>query len=70
LRKVLDQAMYITQAEIERIRADRKPLDLRLVPDIDGVGFLDFYRGKEALTAGRAAAREKINAIKSLLETN
>jgi NTE family protein len=70
VRKVLDQAMYITQAEIERLRADRKPPDLMLAPDVGRVGFLDFYHGKEAIAAGRAAAREKINEIKSLSVTN
>lgn len=69
-RRVLDQAMNITQAEIVRLRADRKPPDLMIEPDVGRIGLLDFYRGKEAITAGQTVAREKINDIKRLLETN
>jgi len=67
-RQVLDQAMNITQAEIVRLRADKRPSDLMLMPDVGRVGMLDFYRGKEAIAAGRAEAREKIQEIKGLLE--
>lgn len=67
-RRVLDQAMNITQAEIVRLRTDRKPPDLMLEPDVGRIGLLDFYRGKEAIAAGRTAVREKINEIKGLLE--
>ena len=65
-RRVLDQAMNITQAEIVRLRSERKPPELILEPDVGDIGFLDFYRGKEAIVAGRTAAREKINEIRGL----
>lgn len=65
-RRVLDQAMNITQAEIVRLRSERKPPELMLEPDVGDIGFIDFYRGKEAIVAGRTAAREKINEIRGL----
>jgi predicted acylesterase/phospholipase RssA len=67
-RRVLDQVMAITQAEMVRLRSARNPPDLMLAPDVGGIGALEFYRGKEAITAGRAAAREKLEEIKALLE--
>jgi NTE family protein len=67
-RRVLDQVMDITQAEIVRRRAAINPPDLMLVPDVSRIGPLEFYRGKEAIAAGRAAAREKLAEIKGLLE--
>lgn len=67
-RRVLDQVMAITQAEMVRLRSARNPPDLMLVPDVGGIDALEFYRGKEAIAAGRAAAREKLAEIKSLIE--
>jgi NTE family protein len=67
-RRVLDQVMDITQAEIVRLRWSVNPPDLMLVPDVGRIGTVEFYRGKEAIAAGRAAAREKLAEIKNLLE--
>lgn len=67
-RRVLDQVMDITQAEIVRLRRAMNPPDLMLVPDVSRIGPLEFYRGKEAIAAGRAAAREKLAEIKGLFE--
>lgn len=67
-RRVLDQMLDITQAEMVRQRAARNPPDLMLAPDVGDIGVLEFYRGKEAIAAGRAVAREKLAGIKSLLE--
>lgn len=67
-RRVLDQVLDIAQAEIVRLHRAINPPDLMLVPDISRIGPLEFYRGKEAIAAGRAAAREKLAEIKSLLK--
>lgn len=67
-RRVLDQVMAITQAEMVRLRSARNPPDLMLAPDVGRIGALEFYRGKEAIAAGRAAAREKLEEIRDLLE--
>jgi predicted acylesterase/phospholipase RssA len=50
-----------------RLHAARNPPDLMLVPDVGGIGRVEFYRGKEAIAAGRAAAREELEEIKNLL---
>ncbi len=68
-RRVLDQVMAITQAEIVRLRASTSPPDLLLEPEVGNIGVLEFYRGYEAIAAGRAAARKKMAEIKGLLET-
>jgi NTE family protein len=67
-RRVLDQVMAITQAEMVRLHSARNPPDLMLVPDVGRIGTVEFYRGKEAIAAGRAAARDKLEEIKELLE--
>ena len=66
-RRVLDQVLAITQAEIVRLRSAANPPDLMLVPDVGGIGALEFFRGKEAIAAGRTAAEEKIGEIRGLL---
>jgi NTE family protein len=66
---VLDQVMAITRAEIVRLRAGTSPPDLLLEPDVGDIGVLEFYRGYEAIAAGRAAARKKMAEIRGLLET-
>ena len=66
-RRVLDQVMDIAQAEIVRLRMATNPPDLMLVPDVSHIRPLEFYRGKEAIAAGRAAAQEKLAEITRLL---
>jgi len=68
-RRVLDQVMCITQAEIVRLRAGTSPPDLLIEPDVGDIGVLEFYRGYEAISAGRAAARKKMAEVRKLLET-
>jgi len=68
-RRVLDQVMAITQAEIVRLRAGTSPPDLLLEPDVGDIGVLEFYRGYEAIAAGREAAQDKLEKIKALLES-
>lgn len=67
-RSVLDQVMDITQSEIIRLRMTGNPPDLMLEPDVSRIGPLEFYRGKEAVAAGRAVTRERLTEIKALLE--
>ena len=66
-RRVLDQVMILTQAEIVRLRAATNPPDLMLLPAVGRIGRLEFYRGREAIAAGRAAARERLAEILTLL---
>jgi NTE family protein len=67
-RSVLDQVMDITQSEIIRLRMIERPPDLMLEPDVSRIGPLEFYRGKEAVAAGRAVTRDRLAEIKALLE--
>lgn len=67
-RRVLDQVVDITQAEIVRLHRAMDPPDIMLVPDVSRIGPLEFYRGKEAIAAGRTAAQEKLADIKALFE--
>ena len=66
-RRVLDQVMILTQAEIVRLRVTTNPPDLMLLPAVGRIGRLEFYRGREAIAAGRAAARERLGEILALL---
>jgi len=66
---ILNQVMNITQAQLVRLRAAVDPPDLMLTPDVHRIGPLEFYRGKEAVQAGRFEAKEKLPQIKKLLNT-
>ncbi len=65
-RRVLDQVLDITQAELVRLRAAAQPPDLMLSPAIERIGLLEFYRGKEAIAAGYRATLEKLAELKRL----
>jgi predicted acylesterase/phospholipase RssA len=60
--------MDITQTEIIRLRMIESPPDLMLEPDVSRIGPLEFYRGKEAVAAGRAVTRDRLAEIKAILE--
>ena len=68
-RRVLDQVMAVTQMEIVRLRASQNPPDLMIEPDVGDIGILEFYRGREAIAAGRKAVQKNLTAIRSLFET-
>ncbi len=59
-RHVLTQAVNIAQAQMVRLRLQSIPPDLYLMPDVDALGPLEFYRAREAIAAGRAAALEQL----------
>ena len=66
-RRVLDRVLGIAQAEIVRLREARSPADLMLLPAVEDIGLLEFYRGEEAIAAGRAAAQENLEPIKAMI---
>lgn len=66
-RRVLDRVLGIAEAEIIRLRATANPPDLLLTPTVHGVGLLEFYRAREAIEAGRRAARDALPKIRGLL---
>lgn len=65
-RRVLDRVYGITQAEIVRLRARQSPPDLTITPMLKDIGILEFYRAREAIDAGRAAAMEALPALRDL----
>ena len=68
VREVLDQMLAITQAQIVRLRALDQPPDILLTPDVSRIDMLDFYRGAEAVAAGRRAVIEQLPQIRALVE--
>ena len=68
VREVLDQMLAITQAQIVRLRALDEPPDILLTPDVSRIDMLDFYRGAEAVAAGRRAVTEQLPQIRALTE--
>lgn len=65
-RRVLTQAVNIAQAQVVRLRLQSAPPDLYLMPDVDAIGPLEFYRAREAIAAGRAAALERLSDLFAL----
>lgn len=65
-RRVLDRVVNITEAEIVRLRTALNPPDLMLRPDVGHIGLIEFYRAKDAITAGRRAAEECLPDLFSL----
>jgi len=66
-RRVLDRVLGIAQAEIVRLREARSPPDLLIAPDVNDIGLLEFYRGEEAIAAGRNATMANVAVIKELI---
>ncbi len=66
-RRVLDQVMAIAQAQNVRLRAALSAPDIMLTPDVGGIDSYEFYRGGEALAAGRTAAEAALPAIMNCL---
>ncbi|MDA8389629.1 MAG: patatin-like phospholipase family protein [Gammaproteobacteria bacterium] len=65
-RRVLTQAVNIAQAQVVRLRLQSAPPDLYLMPDVDAIGPLEFYRAREAIAAGRAAALGRLSDLFAL----
>lgn len=65
-RRVLDRAMDITAAQLMQLRMELHAPDLILAPDVRRIGLLEFYRAKEAIAAGRAAAMNWLPEIRKL----
>lgn len=68
-RRVLEQAMDITTAQLMQLRMQLCPPDLMLKPNVRRIGPLEFYRGKEAIAAGRDVATSWLPEIRRLLRT-
>lgn len=64
---VLQRSALVSQEMLVRLRLAGSPPDVLLVPDVSRVGMLEFHRAEEAVEAGRAAARERIDEIAALV---
>jgi NTE family protein len=68
-RRVLERARTMAMVEMVRLRAAQSPPDLVLAPDVEDIGLLEFYRARDAIEAGRQAARESLPALRQLLDS-
>ena len=66
-RWVMSQSASITQAALIRLRLQQSPPDLLLNPEVRHIGPLEFYRGTEAIEAGRQEVRRRLPEIERLL---
>ena len=65
-RRVLDRVFEMSQAQIVRLRQQRHPPEVMIVPDVGDIGPLEFYRAGEAIAAGRRAAEAQLPQIMKL----
>lgn len=66
-RWVMSRSASITQAALVRLRLQQTPPDLLLLPDVRHIGPLEFYRGSEAIEAGRQEVLRRLPEIERLL---
>ncbi len=66
ISSVMNQALLISENMLIRLRTQIAPPDLLLKPDVSEIGTLEFYRAKEAITAGREATEAALPAIRKL----
>ncbi len=64
---IYNRAMDISRAQLMRLREKISPPDMLIVPPVQGIGMLEFYRGEEALKAGERSAEQLLPKIRTLL---
>ena len=65
--RVCAQSVVIMENVINELHLRQNPHDLLIRPALDGITLLEFYRAKEIMTAGEAAARAALPQIEYLL---
>jgi len=65
MTSVMLDAVNITQDRIARSRLAGDPPDLMISPRLDDIGLFEFYRAKEAIEAGEAATKFKLNEFQA-----
>jgi len=68
ISSVLSRSQIVSSWALVRLREQLCPPDLMLRPGVDDIGLLEFYRGKEAIAAGRQAAEAALPDIRKLLK--
>jgi len=66
ISSVMNQALLISEDMLMHLRMQIAPPDLLLKPDVSEIGSLEFYRAKDAITAGCEAAETALPAIRQL----
>lgn len=66
LSSILNRSQMISEHMLMLLRQRLMPPDLLLQPEVHNIGMLEFYRGREAVTAGYRAALEHIESIREL----
>jgi NTE family protein len=64
--ELLTNSINIMQAQITESRLAVERPDILLVPDVREIGVMEFYRGREAIEAGRKCAADMLPDIKKL----
>ena len=64
--EALTNSINIMQAQITESRLAVERPDVLLVPDVREIGIMEFYRGREAIEAGRKCAADALPDIKKL----
>ncbi|MDX8411274.1 MAG: patatin-like phospholipase family protein [Mariprofundaceae bacterium] len=68
ISSVLSRSQIVSGRALTRLREQLCPPDLMLKPAVDDIGLLEFYRGKQAIAAGKEAAESALPDIHGLLE--
>ncbi|MEM9725705.1 MAG: patatin-like phospholipase family protein [Pseudomonadota bacterium] len=67
---VIGQSFFSTQNFISRVRLAADPVDVLVVPAVEGIGIMDFHRGAEAIEIGRQAVAARADLIKALCQAS
>ncbi len=57
---ILGSSIQIMQVQITESRFKSEPPDVLIRPDVGNIGFMDFHRAREAISAGHAAATSAV----------
>jgi len=64
--EIYSRAMDVSRAELMRLREQISPPDFYIKPKVEHISMLEFYRGEEALKAGRVATEALVEKMHSL----
>ncbi len=68
LSAVLNRSQMISEDMLVRLRRRLSPPDVMIEPDVQDISLLEFYRGMEAIEAGRAAALAALDDIRRAMQ--
>ncbi len=68
LSAILSRSQMISEDMLVRLRQRLSPPDVMLEPAVQGISLLEFWRGEEAIEAGRQAARAALEDIRQAMK--